>query len=135
MGAGSEQTAQSRADKVNHITIKLLTIAGIFIAIMSVCLLPGIYPAFAADVREQNQLMGAGTSVILAANRKAATESDAQTQVEGRDGGTASESDTKTPGGEQSGKQTSATETKPLKPFHPSEEIAADQAVDFPADI
>jgi hypothetical protein len=33
------------------------------------------------------------------------------------------------------GKQKDAAAAKPLKPFKPSEEIAAEQAVDFPVDI
>ncbi len=116
----------------DHTTHKTLTVAVIFITIILVPLLSsGKYPAFAADVRAQNQLMGADTSMNLAENGKAATESDAQRQVEVRDGGTASGSDAKTAGGEH----TSAAKPMPLKPFHPSEEIAADQAVDFPADI
>jgi hypothetical protein len=36
---------------------------------------------------------------------------------------------------EKSGKKSDDTATKPIKPFKPSEEIAAEQAVDFPVDI
>jgi len=36
---------------------------------------------------------------------------------------------------EKSGQKADAAETKPLKPFKPSEEIAAEQAVDYPVDI
>jgi hypothetical protein len=36
---------------------------------------------------------------------------------------------------ENTGKQADGAVTKPLKPFKPSEEIAAEQAVDFPVDI
>ena len=35
----------------------------------------------------------------------------------------------------QHGQNSEATEKKPLKDFHPSEKIEADQAVDFPYDI
>jgi len=41
----------------------------------------------------------------------------------------------KATGGVNTGKQADEAATKPLKPFKPSEEIAADQAVDFPVDI
>jgi len=36
---------------------------------------------------------------------------------------------------EKSGQKTDEPDTKPLKPFKPSEEIAAEQAVDYPVDI
>jgi len=36
---------------------------------------------------------------------------------------------------EKSGNSANDTETKPITPFKPSEEIAAEQAVDFPVDI
>ena len=36
---------------------------------------------------------------------------------------------------ENTGKQADGAAIKPLKPFKPSEEIAAEQAVDFPVDI
>ena len=38
-------------------------------------------------------------------------------------------------GGENTGKKEGKAAAKPLKPFKPSEEIAAEQAVDFPVDI
>ena len=36
---------------------------------------------------------------------------------------------------DNTGKQADGAATKPLKPFKPSEQIAAEQAVDFPVDI
>ena len=59
------------------------------------------------------------------AESKSSTASDKDNQTSG------SESKTK----QQSGKNSDDAATKPLKPFVPSEKIAADQAVDFPVDI
>lgn len=43
--------------------------------------------------------------------------------------------DSKTADSEKSGNGSDDAATKPIKPFKPSEEIAAEQAVDFPVDI
>ena len=63
-------------------------------------------------------------SIVLA-------ENDVQTTKENQDQVPASE----TAESEKEGNTSDDAGTKPLTPFKPSEEIAAEQAVDFPADI
>jgi hypothetical protein len=70
-------------------------------------------------------------SIVVAENERNAAESGSQTTNENKD--QASE-----PGAEvkkNSSNNSIDAETKPLNPFKPSEEIAAEQAVDFPVDI
>jgi hypothetical protein len=62
-----------------------------------------------------------------------------QTVAESKDQATADKNE-RAPGSgsenkESSSKNSADTAAKPLKPFVPSEKIAAEQAVDFPADI
>ena len=76
------------------------------------------------DLRWQNPLM-------LVENEKSGTEEKAQTE-------SATPNRTTGPGSEpQNGQneQSAGTKASPLKDFKPSEEIAAEQAVDFPVDI
>ena len=70
-------------------------------------------------------------SIVVAENKPQTAESESQSTNENKDQAPSSE----TADREKSGRNSNDTETKPLKPFKPSEEIAADQAVDFPADI
>jgi hypothetical protein len=70
-------------------------------------------------------------SIVVAENESNASESERQSTNENReqapDSGTADR--------EKNGKTSNDAGSKPLKPFKPSEEIAAEQAVDFPVDI
>jgi len=70
-------------------------------------------------------------SIVVAENEPAASDSGSQTTTDNKDQAPDSGAADK----EKSGNNTNDTETKPLKPFKPSEEIAAEQAVDYPVDI
>ena len=70
-------------------------------------------------------------SIVVAENEPQAAESENLSTNENKDQAPISE----TADREKSGSNSNDAETKPLKPFKPSEEIAADQAVDFPVDI
>ena len=69
--------------------------------------------------------------MVLAENEPGVAESHNQTVTRDQNQTAAP----KSAGGENTGKQADEGAAKPLKPFRPSEEIAADQAVDFPVDI
>ena len=66
-------------------------------------------------------------SIVSAQNDKNTTEDSEKTESEAVTG----ESEAAAEGD----KKSSEAESKPLKPFVPSEQIAGEQAVDFPADI
>ena len=70
-------------------------------------------------------------SIYLAQNEPEAAESESQPTNENKEQSTESGAEDK----EKSGNISKEAETKPIKPFKPSEEIAAEQAVDFPVDI
>jgi len=70
-------------------------------------------------------------SIVVAENEREASESGSQTTNENKD--QASEPGTEIK--KNSSNNSKNAETKPFKPFKPSEEIAAEQAVDFPVDI
>ena len=70
-------------------------------------------------------------SIVVAENEPPAAEKGSPSTTENKD---------QAPGSgpadrEKSGNDSNDAETKPLKPFKPSEEIAAEQAVDYPVDI
>ena len=69
--------------------------------------------------------------ILSAENEKKGAESKRHTATDknGRASGSGAETT------ENSNKNSNDSETKSLKPFVPSEEIAAEQAVDFPVDI
>jgi len=70
-------------------------------------------------------------SIFLAENEPEAAESGSQSTAENKDqvpNSAAAETDNR-------GRSSNDAESKPIKPFKPSEEIAAEQAVDFPVDI
>jgi len=69
--------------------------------------------------------------IAAAENGRIAAKSQTQT-AGGRTEGT---SDAKPDTREKDSQNSNEAESKPLKPFVPSEEIPADQAVDFPVDI
>ena len=70
-------------------------------------------------------------SIFLAENESEAADNESQSTNENKDQAPNSEAAEK----KNSGSNSNAAETKPIKPFKPSEEIAAEQAVDFPVDI
>lgn len=70
-------------------------------------------------------------SMVLAENESEASENESQSINENRDQAPDSETSDK----QKSDNNSNEAEQKPLKPFKPSEEIAAEQAVDFPVDI
>jgi hypothetical protein len=69
--------------------------------------------------------------IILAENEEDTAGEEAQTATGSKDRVSEAGSGPETDNKEQSTK----SKTVPLKPFRPSEEIAAEQAVDFPVDI
>jgi len=68
--------------------------------------------------------------IVLADNKPKASENQSRSTNENQDQAAAPPTAIQ----ENSGNSSDA-EAKPLKPFKPSEEIAAEQAVDFPVDI
>jgi hypothetical protein len=70
-------------------------------------------------------------SIVMAQNEHQGAESPSQDADKNKNQGT----EPQAAGGENTGKQEEKAAAKPLKPFKPSEEIAAEQAVDFPVDI
>jgi hypothetical protein len=69
--------------------------------------------------------------LVLAENDQKKDEDQSQPADSQKDRAPAAGADAK----ENGGRNSDAAATKPLKPFVPSEKIAADQAVDFPVDI
>ena len=71
--------------------------------------------------------------MVLAENEENTTADKPQTAIGTKDQASESESES----GPESDNKDPATKSKttPLKSFRPSEEIAAEQAVDFPVDI
>ena len=89
---------------------------------------PGEYPA-------RTEIVASTTArqmpIMLAENEEETAGEKAQTTTGSKDRGSEAGSGPETDNKEPSTK----SKTVPLKPFRPSEEIAADQAVDFPVDI
>jgi len=70
-------------------------------------------------------------SLVVAENESEAADNDSQSTNENKDQAPSSDTTDR----EKNGKNPDDVETKPIKPFKPSEEIAAEQAVDYPVDI
>jgi hypothetical protein len=70
-------------------------------------------------------------SIVMAENEQKAAENRSQAASENQAQAAESEAAVK----ENSSSNSDGAAAKPLKPFKPSEEIAAEQAVDFPVDI
>ena len=70
-------------------------------------------------------------SIVVADKIQQSAESEGQTTEENKTQAPNSETAEK----EKSGNNSKNAETKSIKPFKPTEEIAAEQAVDFPVDI
>jgi hypothetical protein len=69
--------------------------------------------------------------IVVAENEQKAAENQSRSTGENQDQKARPEAAAK----ENSSNDSDGAAAKPLKPFKPSEEIAADQAVDFPVDI
>ena len=72
-----------------------------------------------------------GKSMVVAQNEQTAAEGGGQKKSESQD----QSPDSGAAAGDNSSNSSNDAASKPLKPFKPSEEIAAEQAVDFPVDI
>jgi len=70
-------------------------------------------------------------SIVVAENEPETAQSVNQSTNENKE----QPSESGAEGKEKGDKNVSDAETKPIKPFKPTEEIAAEQAVDFPVDI
>ncbi len=110
----------------------MITVASLLIAV------PGAYglgihvPDMNSEPSQINQPFVLNCkSMVLAENEHKAADSQSQASDEYQSQAAEPEAAVE----ETTDKQTNGTATKPLKPFRPSEEIAADQAVDFPVDI
>ena len=68
---------------------------------------------------------------MIAQNEVNRDENESKPAAAGKEQESPSEEET----AKSSGNRSSGKKTKQLKPFIPSEEIAAEQAVDFPSDI
>ena len=101
-------------------------------------LVPGIAPGESRGVLEIAEFVHSTVqntenteTIRLAENEGSSPNSNDESRAasENEVGKSASES------GTGKSEQSNKTKSKPLKPFVPSEEIAAEQAVDFPVDI
>jgi len=103
--------------------------------IMTAPMAQGMHPLAPGETPERTEISPSTTvrqkPMMLAENEENAAEEKAQTATDTK--GRESEPES---GPETDPKETSTqSKTLPLKPFRPSEEIAAEQAVDFPVDI
>ena len=102
---------------------------------MTAPLVPGIPQGEPHDVSEMAEFMHSNAqkaeTIRLAENEANAPNGNDKSRAasEKEAGKSASES------GNGKSEQSKKAKSKPLKPFVPSEEIAAEQAVDFPVDI
>ena len=103
--------------------------------LMSVPATPGgSYPTTDAPAERAKNIHPAELnrkSIVVAENESEAADNDSQSTNENREQAPSSD----TADRDKNVKNTDDVEAKPLKPFKPSEEIAAEQAVDYPVDI
>jgi len=85
----------------------------------------------AEQMRSIHFLESPRESILIAENEHKAADGQSQATDENQ----SQAAKPKAAAEENTGKQADGAATKPLKPFKPSEEIAAEQAVDFPVDI
>ena len=108
-------------------------VASIFI--MTAPMAQGMRTVAPGEAPERTEIMPSTTvrqkPMMLAENEENTAEEKAQTATGTKDRESEPESGPETDNKEQSPQ----SKTAPLKPFRPSEEIAAEQAVDFPVDI
>jgi cytoskeletal protein RodZ len=114
---------------------KSVSVLAVSIFIMTAPMAQGMRPIAPGENPEQTEIMDSTTvrqkSMMLAENEESAAGRKAQTATDTKGQESEPESGSETEPKEQS----SPSKTAPLKPFRPSEEIAAEQAVDFPVDI
>ena len=94
----------------------------------------GSYPATDTPAERAKNIPAAELirkSIVIVENESEAADNDSRSKNETKDQAPSSS----TADRDKNGKNPDDVETKPIKPFKPSEEIAAEQAVDFPADI
>ena len=112
-----------------------ITALAVSIFIMTAPMAQGMGPVAAGEKSGRTEFMSSTTVrhklIILAENEKVIAEDKTQKASGTQRPATEPESGPKTDNNEQPVR----SRTAPLKPFRPSEEIAAEQAVDFPADI
>ena len=114
---------------------KPISALAVSIFIMTAPMAQGMRPIAPGGNPERTEIMPSTTvrqkPMMLAENEENTAGGKAQTATGTKDPVSEPESGTETVNKEQSTK----SKTLPLKPFKPSEEIAAEQAVDFPVDI
>lgn len=81
--------------------------------------------------RSMHPIAPGGKSMVVAQNEQTTAEGGGQKKSERQD----QSSDSGAAAGDNNSNSSNDAASKPLKPFKPSEEIAAEQAVDFPVDI
>ena len=114
---------------------KNITALAVSICILIASMAQGMRPFTPVVNRERRGIRPSTTirqkPILLAENEENTTEDKAQTAT-----GTKGRVSKPEPDPETDNKDPSAkSATAPLKPFKPSDEIAAEQAVDFPVDI
>jgi hypothetical protein len=114
---------------------KSISILAVSILIMAAPMAQGMRSIAPGEHPERTEIMPSTTvrqkPMMLAENEENTAGEKAQTATGTKDPVSEPEAGTETVNKEQSTK----SKTVPLKPFKPSEEIAAEQAVDFPVDI
>ena len=112
-----------------------ITTLAVSMLIMMSPMTPGMVPIVSGANTERTEIISSTTirqNPILLAENEENTAGDNAQRVPGENG-SASEPES---GPDVDPKDPSAkSKPAPLKPFNPSEEIAAEQAVDFPVDI
>ena len=118
----------------NTLNISILALA-VSMFIMTATMAQGMHSLAPAEKSERTESMPATIlkqkPMMLAENEKNTAGQKAQPATGTKDPVSAAESGPESDNKDQSIK----SKTTPLKPFRPSEEIAAEQAVDFPVDI
>ncbi len=114
---------------------KSITALSVSICMMIASMAQGMRPIAPVENRERTGIMPSTTirqkPIMLAEIEENAAGDKAQTATDTKDRVSKPESDPDTDNKDPSAE----SKTAPLKPFRPSEEIAAEQAVDFPVDI
>ena len=116
----------------NTLNISISALA-VSIFIMTAPMAQGMRPTAPGETPARTEIMPSTTvrqkPMMLAENEENTAGEKAQTAT-----GTKSEESESGPETDPK-EQSTQSKTAPLKPFRPSEEIAAEQAVDFPVDI
>ena len=101
----------------------------IFFVGASMAIGKGVDSVIRYDINSDNPIFDLEelSSILLAQNDKSTSQESEESKSESATGESDAAAD--------DDKKSSETESKPLKPFVPSEQIPGEQAVDFPADI